>query len=95
MQTWSTLSGGEAQRIALAIAVGIGGAEVVLLDGRFIERYSALRAEPTSALDEVTMQKVEKSLLSLLGSGPKAYIWITHEEAQADRVGTRTFIVGE
>jgi len=30
---WSTLSGGEGQRIALAIAVGIGGAEVVLLDG--------------------------------------------------------------
>ena len=30
---WATLSGGEGQRIALAIAVGIGGAEVVLLDG--------------------------------------------------------------
>lgn len=30
---WSTLSGGEGQRIALAIAVGVGGAEVVLLDG--------------------------------------------------------------
>jgi ABC-type molybdate transport system ATPase subunit len=30
---WSTLSGGEGQRIALAIAVGLGGAEVVLLDG--------------------------------------------------------------
>jgi len=30
---WSTLSGGEGQRIALAIAIGLGGAEVVLLDG--------------------------------------------------------------
>lgn len=30
---WGTLSGGEAQRIALAVAVGIGGAEVLLLDG--------------------------------------------------------------
>ena len=30
---WSTLSGGEGQRIALAIAIGVGGAKVVLLDG--------------------------------------------------------------
>ncbi|WWD22462.1 hypothetical protein CI109_106955 [Kwoniella shandongensis] len=90
---WSTLSGGEAQRIALAIAVGIGGAEVLLLD------------EPTSALDEETMKKVEKSLVEMLprregqssnssspryGTGPKALIWITHSPEQADRVGTRS-----
>jgi energy-coupling factor transporter ATP-binding protein EcfA2 len=31
---WSTLSGGEGQRMALAIAIGLGGAEVVLLDGK-------------------------------------------------------------
>jgi ABC-type dipeptide/oligopeptide/nickel transport system ATPase subunit len=30
---WSNLSGGEAQRIALAIALGIDTAEVLLLDG--------------------------------------------------------------
>ena len=30
---WSTLSGGEGQRVALAIAIGLGGAVVVLLDG--------------------------------------------------------------
>lgn len=30
---WSTLSGGEAQRIALAIAIGLNTAEVLLLDG--------------------------------------------------------------
>ena len=34
MREWATLSGGEGQRLALAIALGIGGAEVVLLDGR-------------------------------------------------------------
>jgi ABC-type iron transport system FetAB ATPase subunit len=33
MREWGTLSGGEGQRLALAIALGIGGAEVVLLDG--------------------------------------------------------------
>ena len=30
---WNTLSGGESQRIALALAVGVGGAEILLLDG--------------------------------------------------------------
>lgn len=39
---WSTLSGGEGQRIALAIAIGIGGAEVVLLDGMSSRRHSYL-----------------------------------------------------
>lgn len=32
-RNWSNLSGGEMQRIALAIAVGIRSAEVLLLDG--------------------------------------------------------------
>jgi len=31
---WSNLSGGEAQRVALAIAVGLGTAEILLLDGK-------------------------------------------------------------
>lgn len=31
---WSTLSGGEAQRISLAVSLGIDGAEVLLLDGK-------------------------------------------------------------
>ncbi|TXT05001.1 hypothetical protein VHUM_03821 [Vanrija humicola] len=83
---WGTLSGGESQRIALAIAIGLGGAEVLLLD------------EPTSALDEVTTKIVENSLVSMLpaapigapkGTGPKALVWITHSPEQADRVGTR------
>ncbi|WVR03516.1 hypothetical protein IAU60_000507 [Kwoniella sp. DSM 27419] len=96
---WTTLSGGEAQRIALAVAVGVGGADILLLD------------EPTSALDEVSSKKVETSLLEMLpepkgstrpngrgttrrgspsGAGPKALIWITHSSDQAERVGTRT-----
>ncbi|WVF66126.1 hypothetical protein IAT40_000865 [Kwoniella sp. CBS 6097] len=91
---WGTLSGGEAQRIALAVAVAAGGAEVLLLD------------EPTSALDEENSKKVEKTLISILPShkgnsasssqsrptrfGPKSMIWITHSAEQAERVGTRT-----
>jgi ABC-type iron transport system FetAB ATPase subunit len=38
---WSTLSGGEAQRVALAVAVGIGGAEILLLDGMYSCWFSA------------------------------------------------------
>ncbi|WVQ80332.1 hypothetical protein IAT38_002437 [Cryptococcus sp. DSM 104549] len=97
-RSWETLSGGEAQRVALAVAVGIGGAEILLLD------------EPTSALDEVSSKKVEESLISMLpplqgrpssengvkrtGTGPKALIWITHSAEQAERVGTRTLDLG-
>lgn len=32
-RTWTNLSGGEAQRVALAIAVGLDSAEILLLDG--------------------------------------------------------------
>ncbi|KAJ9095990.1 hypothetical protein QFC21_005353 [Naganishia friedmannii] len=86
---WATLSGGEGQRMSLAVAVSLGQAEVILLD------------EPTSALDSETIKLVEKTLLSLLPNGDnpdgtlKAYVWITHEAAQADRVGTRTFDVSK
>lgn len=35
-RNWSSLSGGESQRIALAVAVGLQGAEVLLLDGTLL-----------------------------------------------------------
>ncbi|KZS99251.1 P-loop containing nucleoside triphosphate hydrolase protein [Sistotremastrum niveocremeum HHB9708] len=77
---WASLSGGEAQRIALSVAVGLGMAEILLLD------------EPTSALDAETSALVEKELTSAIkshGSNIKALIWITHSEEQGKRVGTR------
>lgn len=38
---WSNLSGGEAQRIALAIALGLDTAEILLLDGTWFSRFSS------------------------------------------------------
>ncbi|QRV85752.1 ABC transporter [Ceratobasidium sp. AG-Ba] len=76
---WSNLSGGEAQRVLLAIAAGLKGTEVLLLD------------EPTSALDSETSSEVEKTLTNLPKSGStiKAIVWITHSHEQGERVGTR------
>ncbi|KAH9934704.1 P-loop containing nucleoside triphosphate hydrolase protein, partial [Fomitopsis serialis] len=79
-RTWSNLSGGEMQRIALAIAVGMRSAEILLLD------------EPTSALDPDTASGVEdflKSEIKSSSSNLKALVWVTHSEEQGRRVGTR------
>ncbi|EJF66038.1 P-loop containing nucleoside triphosphate hydrolase protein [Dichomitus squalens LYAD-421 SS1] len=79
-RNWSNLSGGEAQRVALALAVGLGTAEVLLLD------------EPTSALDSESSSRVENYLVEKVkarNSNLKALVWITHSPEQGERVGTR------
>ncbi|PCH38163.1 nucleoside triphosphate hydrolase protein [Wolfiporia cocos MD-104 SS10] len=79
-RSWSNLSGGEMQRIALAIAVGMKSAEVMLLD------------EPTSALDPDSSASVENYLRSQIkasDSNLKALVWVTHSEEQGRRVGNR------
>ncbi|KAI0636771.1 P-loop containing nucleoside triphosphate hydrolase protein [Trametes polyzona] len=79
-RAWANLSGGEAQRIVLAIAVGLDTAEVLLLD------------EPTSALDAESSGKVEQHLVAEVRSPDsklKAIVWITHSPEQGERVGTR------
>lgn len=62
---WTNLSGGESQRIALAVAVGLNSAEILLLDGQSVNVHLYLSfnsrcswcsngwlyLEPTSALD--------------------------------------------
>ncbi|KAL0946879.1 hypothetical protein HGRIS_013045 [Hohenbuehelia grisea] len=83
---WSNLSGGEAQRIALATAFGCDTAEVLLLD------------EPTSALDAESGSQVEKFIVDEVRnseSALKAVVWITHSDEQGGRVGTRYLRISE
>ncbi|KAH6918556.1 ATP-binding cassette transporter [Coprinopsis sp. MPI-PUGE-AT-0042] len=78
---WGHLSGGEAQRMLLALALALDTAEVILLD------------EPTSALDEETSLLVEQCITDQVKSPTtrlKAVIWITHSAEQGRRVATRT-----
>ncbi|KAI0054084.1 P-loop containing nucleoside triphosphate hydrolase protein [Auriscalpium vulgare] len=79
-RAWNTLSGGEAQRLALAIPYGMNCAEILLLD------------EPTSALDLETSEMIERSFVDAIKEPDialRAIVWITHSEEQAMRVGTR------
>ncbi|KDN52554.1 P-loop containing nucleoside triphosphate hydrolase protein [Tilletiaria anomala UBC 951] len=76
---WSQISGGEAQRVGLAVPLCLIGGKrkgdgVLLLD------------EPTSALDSRTAAAVEKTLL--LSRTALTLIWITHSEDQARRIIT-------
>lgn len=73
-QPWSNLSGGEAQRILLAIALSTQP-KLLLLD------------EATSALDFDTKLKVEETLKMIAKSGCSIII-VTHDEGQMQRIGT-------
>ena len=73
---WNKLSGGEAQRVYLAVAVASRPA-VLIMD------------ESTSALDVVSKQKVERSIERLAAEQGMVVLWITHDEEQMERMGGR------
>jgi len=70
------LSGGEAQRIAIARTVA-NDPEVLLLD------------EPTASLDSESEAAIERLLTDLLASGERTAILVTHDERQAKRLADR------
>jgi len=69
----ATLSGGEAQRVAITRALA-NSPELLLLD------------EPTSALDQASKESVEQLLASIIRQRGLACVWVTHDSAQAARM---------
>ena len=72
----SELSVGEQQRVMLARALALDP-DVLLLD------------EPTSALDDYTKRGVERTLAELAAESDVSMVLVTHERAQAERMGGR------
>jgi putative ABC transport system ATP-binding protein len=73
------LSGGEIQLVALLRAIQLDPA-VLLLD------------EPTAAIDSATTQAIEQWLCRWVDepNARRAFLWVTHDEAQAPRVAETT-----
>ncbi|MCX9081122.1 MAG: ATP-binding cassette domain-containing protein [Candidatus Methanoperedens sp.] len=76
------LSTGEKQRVSIARALG-NQPEILLLD------------EPTSSLDAVSEQRIEKLLLDLQKERDLTILWVTHEKEQAQRIGGKRLILRE
>jgi len=76
----ATLSGGEAQRVAITRALA-NSPEVLLLD------------EPTSALDELAKEGVETLLESLIRQRGLTCVWVTHDASQAGRMAESVLLL--
>jgi putative ABC transport system ATP-binding protein len=74
------LSGGEAQRVALARTLA-NEPEVLLMD------------EPTSALDEASVRGIEELILGIVRERGVTCVIVTHNRAQAARLAGRTMVM--
>ena len=75
-----TLSGGEAQRVAITRALA-NNPEVLLLD------------EPTSALDEASRESVERLFERLIRERHLTCLWVTHSPEQARTMADRILAI--
>jgi ABC-type iron transport system FetAB ATPase subunit len=74
---WNVLSGGEAQRVMVAVALA-SRPRVLLFD------------ESTSALDLDTKICVEQTVQGLASKWDMIILWITHDQDQINRLGARS-----
>ncbi len=74
------LSGGMKQRVAIARCLALKP-EVVLMD------------EPFAALDALTRQRMQDELLELWKAARFTLVFVTHDIAEALRVGTRVVLM--
>lgn len=75
----ANLSGGEMQIVALLRAIQLDPT-ILLLD------------EPTASLDEATTRQIEQLVSDWMSVADtrRAFVWVTHDAAQANRVAKRT-----
>lgn len=75
----ANLSGGETQIVALLRAIQLDPT-ILLLD------------EPTASLDESTTRQIEQLVTNWMSPADarRAFVWVTHDAAQAKRVANRT-----
>lgn len=74
------LSGGQRQRLSLARTL-VNEPVVLLLD------------EVTSALDPLAAHEVEERIVRLNREQGTTILWVTHDLAQAERVGDQTWLI--
>ena len=74
------LSGGMRQRVAIARALGID-APTMLLD------------EPFGALDAITRGELQDELLRIHRGSGKTFVFVTHDVAEAFKLGTKVLII--
>ena len=74
------LSGGQAQRVAIARTLATEPS-AILLD------------EPTSALDPAATRRVEKTMLKLRQTLGLTLLWVTHLPEQAQRIADRIYLL--
>jgi ABC-type methionine transport system ATPase subunit len=77
-----TLSGGQAQRVAIARTLATKPA-ALLLD------------EPTSALDPAATRRVEETMMKLRQTLGLTVLWVTHTPEQAQRIANRIYLLNK
>ncbi|SJM51253.1 ABC transporter ATP-binding protein [Gulosibacter sp. 10] len=77
-----TLSGGQAQRVALARSLA-REPELLLLD------------EPLSALDRALRERLADELRRILAETGTSAVHVTHDESEAERIADRTMVIRE